>query len=236
MATTLTQAVEDYLKVIYDLTCCERRASTTEIASRMGVTPASATGMIQRMAEYDPRLVDYQKHRGVALTLQGERLAIEIIRQHRLLETFLQRSLGYTWDEVHAEADRLEHVVSPAFVERIALALGDPLVDPHGEPIPTRELALPPPSGRLLSGVLSGQQVTVQRILSPTPELLRYLGENGLVPGASLTVLEVSPFDDALRLQVDGQPAPLVLGTRVTNLIMVDQVEILSDPPDSLAL
>jgi DtxR family Mn-dependent transcriptional regulator len=222
MATSLTQAIEDYLKVIYDLTCYAKRATTTEIAKRMGVTPASATGMIQRMAESDPPLVDYQKHHGVALTPHGQRLAIQVIRQHRLLETFLQRSLGYTWDKVHAEADRLEHVVSPEFVERIAAALGDPAVDPHGEPIPSRDLRLPPPSGRLLSEAPPGWCGVVQRILSPTPKLLIYLSEIGLVPGACLTVLDRSAFDDNLRIQVEGQTAPRVLGPGVTKLIVVE--------------
>ena len=133
----LSAPIEDYLKAIYELTQEQDRASTNEIAEQMGVTPASATGMMQRLATADPPLVDYQKHRGVALTEQGKRNALEVIRHHRLLETFLQEKLGYTWDEVHADADRLEHVISEELEERISQTLGDPAYDPHGEPIPT---------------------------------------------------------------------------------------------------
>jgi len=225
MTAKLTHAIEDYLKAIYDLTAQGERASTNEIAGRMAVTAASATAMIQRLAENDPALVEYQKHRGVSLTAQGRRAALEVIRLHRLLETFLQHTLGYTWDEVHAEADRLEHVVSAEFVERIARVLGDPTVDPHGEPIPTRELRLPDPSGLRLSIAPVGARLVVQWVQHPAPDLLRFLSEIGLTPGAALTVLEISPFDGNLRLQVEGRLAPLVLGPRVTDRIFVCEAE-----------
>lgn len=143
MPDRLSQAAEDYMKTIYDITRTRPRALTNEIAERMGVTPASATGMVQKLAGAQPRLVDYRKHRGVALTPEGERAALEVIRHHRLLETYLREKLGYTPDEVHDEADRLEHVISEDLEERIARALDDPTVDPHGEPIPDRGLRMP---------------------------------------------------------------------------------------------
>jgi DtxR family Mn-dependent transcriptional regulator len=226
MREKLTHAIEDYLKAIYDLTADGERASTNAVAERMGVTPASATGMIQRMAEAEAPLVAYQKHRGVSLTPQGQRAALEVIRLHRLLETFLHQSLGYSWDKVHAEADRLEHVVSAEFIERIDRVLGEPRVDPHGEPIPSKDLDLPHPVGIPLQTVSIGERVAVQCVAPPAPDLLRYLSDIGLIPGAILTVEEVSLFDGNLRLRVEGQLAPLVLGPQVTGCIFVSSVTL----------
>ncbi len=221
MNDPLSPAVEDYLKAIYDLTCEQERASTRQIAERMGVRPASATGMIQRLAAGDAPLLEYQKHRGVALTPAGKRAALEIIRHHRLLETYLHQALGYSWDQVHSEADRLEHVISEEFEERIAQSLGHPLVDPHGEPIPTRELHVHAEALLTLEDMRTGQQGVVQRVGDTSPDMLRYLGEIGLVPGAQLQVLEWFRFDGNLRLQVAGQPGAIVLGPRITRQIFV---------------
>jgi DtxR family Mn-dependent transcriptional regulator len=143
MQTRTSHVAEDYLKVIYQLTRGGGRAFTSEIAASMGVTPASATGMVQKLAGDVPPLLNYEKNHGVELTSAGEQIALEVIRHHRLLETFLQQKLGYSWDEVHAEADRLEHVISEVLEERIARVLGDPHYDPHGDPIPNREFRLP---------------------------------------------------------------------------------------------
>lgn len=217
----LSSAVEDYLKAIYQITSGDRRVSTNEIAKRMGVTPASATGMIQRLAAAEPPLVDYQKHRGVSLTAEGEQAALEVIRHHRLLETFLQEKLGYAWDEVHVEADRLEHAISEELEERICQALGDPSYDPHGDPIPSRELQMPRQSNVRLNELRAGDRATVQRISDADPKLLRYLSSIGLKPNGALTVLEVSPFDGNLHLQISGREAPLVLGVQVTRQIFV---------------
>ena len=217
----LSAPVEDYLKAIYDLTQESLRANTNQIASQMGVTPASATGMVQRLATVEPPLVDYQKHRGVALTAAGERLALEVIRHHRLLETFLQEKLGYSWDEVHAEADLMEHVISEDLEERISRALGDPAYDPHGEPIPTRDFEMPEQAALRLSDLKAGDRATVQRIHAVTPEFLRFLASIGLTPRSELTILGESPYDGNLRLQVSGLPEELVLGLPVTSQIFV---------------
>lgn len=182
----LTQSVEDYLKAIYDLTLDHGRASTNQISQRMGVKPGSVTGMLKRLAANDPPLLDYHKHRGVALTPEGERVALELIRHHRLLELYLHERLGYTWDEVHAEADRLEHVISEDFEERIAQVLGDPLHDPHGDPIPTRDLQIKPDTWMRLADLRMGQQAIVQRVEDEDPQLLRYLLGIGLVPQAQI--------------------------------------------------
>jgi DtxR family Mn-dependent transcriptional regulator len=223
---SLTHAIEDYLKTIYDLTEEFGRASTTQIAERMGVKPASVTGMLQKMAGATPPLVAYQKHRGAVLTAEGNNAALEIIRHHRLLELFLQESLGYSWDEVHGEADRLEHVISEDMEERIAQALGDPVRDPHGEPIPSRDFHLPPHSNLRLSELRSGQRAKIQRVEDSDPELLRYLASQGLTPQARLTVLDYSAFDDNLSLQVEDQPEAVVLGLRVTRQIFVEKLSV----------
>jgi DtxR family Mn-dependent transcriptional regulator len=216
----LSPAFEDYLKVIYDLTLQGGRASTLQIAERMGVKPASVTGMLQRLATYDPPLVDYQKHYGASLTPAGRRAALEVVRHHRLLETFLHQKLGYTWDEVHNEADRLEHALSEALEERIAIALGDPDYDPHGEPIPSRELDLPSASSLRLSELRPGQQAVIERVEASDPQMLRYLGELRLLPEARLRVLAFSPLDGNLQIQVGGQ-ASVTLGLRITERIYV---------------
>jgi DtxR family Mn-dependent transcriptional regulator len=221
MNNHFSASIEDYLKAIYGLTQEQARASTNEIAEEMGVTPASATGMIQRLAAAAPPLIDYQKHRGVSLTAEGVQTALEIIRHHRLLEAFLHDQLGYTWDEVHDEADRLEHVISEELEERISRALGDPSYDPHGDPIPTREFQMPAWSSVRLSELVPGDRATIERINDTDSDLLRYLSSIGLTPTCAVTILEASPFDGNLRLQIHGQPAPVVLGVRVTSQIFI---------------
>jgi DtxR family Mn-dependent transcriptional regulator len=224
MRENLTHVIEDYLKTIYDLTADQERASTNQIAERMGVTPASVTNMIQKLAATDPPLLEYRKHRGVELTDDGKRVALEIIRHHRLLEMFLQQTLGYTWDEVHDEADRLEHVISEEFEERIAESLGNPSTDPHGDPIPTRDLRIPEAPVKTLSKLRPGQHAVVNRVRDSDPELLRYLSDLGLIPGARVTVLDFSPFDNNLRLRVEAQDKAIVLGPSVTSQVFVGVV------------
>jgi len=220
MRSNLSQAVEDYLKSIYELTHDDRRAGTNQIAERMGVKPASVTGMLKKLAATEPPLLDYHKHRGVELTQAGKQAALEIIRHHRLLELYLHANLGYGWDEVHDEADRLEHVISENLEERIAQALGDPHHDPHGDPIPSRDLNLPPYSDLTLQELRTGQQAVVQRVGGDDPGLLRFLRTIGLTPSAHLTVLDYSPYDGNLRLQVDDQV--IVLGPIITQQIYVE--------------
>ncbi|MGW8251831.1 MAG: metal-dependent transcriptional regulator [Anaerolineales bacterium] len=218
----LTQSIEDYLKAIYELTLNQGRASTNQIAQRMGVKPASVTGMLKRLAANDPPLLDYHKHRGVALTAEGERVALELIRHHRLLELYLHEQLGYAWDEVHDEADRLEHVISEEFEERIARMLGDPLQDPHGDPIPSRDLQLMPDEWVQLADLRMGNKAIVQRVLNDDPQLLRYLDSIGLIPHARLRVVDYSGFDGNLRLNITGEDNPIVLGPRVTRQVYVE--------------
>jgi len=222
MRENLTRVIEDYLKTIYDLTVANDRATTNQIAERMGVTPASVTNMIQKLAATNPPLLDYRKHRGVKLTPEGEKVALEIIRHHRLLEMFLHQTLGYGWDEVHEEADRLEHVISEELEERIATSLGDPQHDPHGDPIPTRELYLPESLEVSLSQLRPTQEAQVKRVRDSDPDLLRYLSEMGIKPDVRLKILDYSPFDNNLRLQIEGESKPVVLGPRVTSQVFVE--------------
>ncbi len=219
MTETLTAPIQDYLKAIYELSARHGSASTTALAERMGVAPASVTGMIQRLAAALPPLVAYRKYQGVTLTPDGELAALKVIRSHRLLETYLVQVLGYGWDAVHEEACRLEHVISPDFEARIAAALGDPQRDPHGELIPTAQLTMPGDEAQSLADVRPPAQALVRRVAADA-EFLRYLETLGLVPGARLEVREYSLFDQNLHLRVNGND--VVLGPAVTGKIYVE--------------
>ncbi len=222
MPELLTDSIQDYLKVIYDLTEIDGTASTTALAARLGVAPASVTGMVQKLAAARPPLVTYRKHHGVKLTAAGRRAALEVIRHHRLLEAWLVKTLGYSWDEVHFEAEKLEHVISEEFEERIAAALGYPLRDPHGEPIPSSDLIMPSDGSVPLSSVEAGRQVVVRRVDAQDRALLRHLEELRLIPGALAEVLEVSPFDQIMRLEVGESRHAVVLGPAITNRVFVE--------------
>jgi DtxR family Mn-dependent transcriptional regulator len=225
MPERLSATTEDYLKLIYELSAETGLATTSLIAERLGIAPASVTGMLQRLAAAEPPLVIYHRHHGVELTPEGRQAALETIRHHRLLELFLQRTLGYTWDEVHAEADRLEHVISEQFEERMARALGDPSYDPHGEPIPNRDLSLPENPSLRLGDLRPGQAARIEWVTSSDAGLLRYLAENGLYPGTPVTVVDYSPYDEILRLAIQGKPEPVVLGANITRQVFVSLIE-----------
>jgi DtxR family Mn-dependent transcriptional regulator len=222
MKKQLSDTVEDYLKVIYNLSEDNNRVNTGRIAAELGVSPASVTDMLQRLAGDDPPLLDYQKHQGAALTEEGNRAALEIIRHHRLLELFLHEVLGYSWDQVHAEADRLEHVISEEFEERVAAVLGDPQRGCHGEPIPSRNLVMPDQNTSYLQDLRPEQAGVVHSVNDDDPGFLRFLESQGLVPGAEFTVVDYSPYDDNLRLKVVEKENEIVLGANVTAQIQVE--------------
>ena len=221
MSEILTQSIQDYLKQIYDLSADGAPASTNDLATRLGVAPASVTGMLQRLANASPALVIYKKHQGATLTIEGERAALEVIRHHRLLETWLVQTLGYTWDEVHEEACRLEHVISEDFERRIAAALGNPARDPHGDLIPTADLTMPSDDTRPLASLRTGETGTVKRVHGADPAFLRHLQGLGLIPGAQVGVIGYSEFDGNLTVQISGS-GPQVLGLAVTNKIHLE--------------
>jgi DtxR family Mn-dependent transcriptional regulator len=195
--TPRSQAIEDYAKAIYAL---ERRdaepVSTNALAERLGVTPASASGMVKRLGELG--LVEHQPYRGVSLTEDGRRVALEVMRHHRLLELYLVESLGVPWDRVHQEAEVLEHVLSEELEELIAAKLGDPTHDPHGDPIPTRELTIEEGTSQTLQSLEPGACGTFVRVSDSDPEMLRFLAERGIAPGDRLEVVEKQPFDGPL--------------------------------------
>lgn len=218
---TSTQSVQDYLKNIYELTEGGESASTNALAARLKISAPSVTGMIQKLATSRPPLVQYQKHQGVTLTREGKRTALEVIRHHRLLEAWLVQTLGYSWDEVHEEAERLEHVISEDFESRIAAAMGHPARDPHGELIPTADLKMPLDDSAPLSALRPNQKGTVQCVKAAGTELLRYLESLGLVPGVQIEVKEYSAFDHNLRIKV-GKKTP-VLGLNITSKIFIEE-------------
>jgi DtxR family Mn-dependent transcriptional regulator len=221
MAQPLTISIQDYLKHIYELTENGETASTNALAEKLNIRAPSVTGMIQKLASSKPPLVEYQKHQGVTLTRDGKRAALEVIRHHRLLEAWLVQTLGYSWDEVHEEAERLEHVISEDFERRIAAAMGHPLRDPHGEPIPTADLRMPLEDSTPLSALRPGQKGTVQCVKAADTELLRYLDSLGLVPEVDIEVKEYSQFDHNLTVKVGRKTA--VLGLNITSKIFIEE-------------
>jgi len=199
----ITPPIEDYLKAIYTLGReSAGRASTSAIAERMDVSAASATNMMQRLAEM--KLVDYVPYKGVSLTEAGEKIALEVIRHHRLIELYLAEALGYAWDEVHEEAERLEHVISEEFEDRIDAMLGHPTTDPHGDPIPPKTGAMPHQPLRRLSEARTGERVVVRRVGDRDAAILRRLAELGVVPGAVLAVTGSGPVGSPITVERGG--------------------------------
>jgi len=198
----LTRSVEDYLKVIYNLSPEGRAASTSDIAHRLELSAPSVSGMIKRLSEQG--YLEHIPYKGVQLTAEGRRAALRMIRRHRILEAYLVARLGYTWDAVHEEAERLEHAVSDGLVERMADALGNPDADPHGEPIPTAEGWIEEVEATPLADIATGETVEVRRVTAGDPDRLRYLASVGLQPGVLVTVLERQPFSGPITLRVAG--------------------------------
>jgi DtxR family Mn-dependent transcriptional regulator len=212
------QAIEDYLKTIYGLAEIEAPVSTSRIAEARQVKPGSATSMLQRLAKLN--LVDYEKHYGVTLTEAGEKIALEVIRHHRLLELYLIEALDFSWDEVHEQADILEHVISEKLEERIAAALGHPTIDPHGDPIPDKDGAMAAPPTKTLASLRIGEATEIARILDDeNSDMLRYLASLGLTPGTAVTILNIAPFDGPLTIEVDGQAT--IIGQTVAQAVLV---------------
>ena len=195
-----TTAIEDYLKTIYSLELDGEAVSTNALAERLGVRAASVSGMLKRLARSG--LVEHQRYRGVRLTDRGRLVALEVIRHHRLLELFLVENLGMSWDQVHAEADILEHHLSEQLEELIAAKLGQPTVDPHGDPIPTRELTITQPETRDLYSIEPGEHATFVRVSDSDPAMLRFLSERDIATGTTLEVVERQPFDGPVYVRI----------------------------------
>ena len=202
MSRALSEAIQDYLKEIYKLQAGGDRATTSAIAKRMGVTPSSATSMLKKLAALG--LAEHAPYRGVDLTEPGRQIALEVIRHHRLLEQYLAETLGLGIDAVHAEADRLEHVLSEELEARIDQALGYPTHDPHGDPIPDAALNLERSKLRSLDALEPGEEATVKRVPDGDAALLRYLATLALVPGRRVTLRRSEPFGGPLTVAVAG--------------------------------
>ena len=233
MHKTLSPAVEDYLKTIYHLREeSEGLASSSEaepwvgvttqaVASRLGVSSPSATAMIKKLAALG--LARHTPYRGVELSEGGEKVALEVIRHHRLSETFLTQVLGVEWDRAHEEADKWEHVLSEEVEARMAALLGDPTHDPHGAPIPTLDGRVARASGAPLAQAEAGERVVVRRVRDEDGELLRHLGAVGLVPGAEVEVLRAVPAEGVLQLRISGQGC--VIGLAPASAVVVEKAE-----------
>jgi len=214
----VSEAVENYAKAIYAIQDRDGMVTTNALAERLGVTPASASGMVKKLDGLG--LVSHVPYKGVELTEAGERVALEVIRHHRLLELYLTESLDVPWDRVHAEAEVLEHVLSEELEELIAAKLGHPTVDPHGDPIPSAELTIQERPTDSLSHLEPGTRATFVRISDSDPEMLRYLADRGIAPGDAFEVLEKQPFDGPIFARFGDQVH--VLGGQLATAMRVE--------------
>jgi len=214
----LTRSVEDYLKTIYSLSAESEAASTSAIAERLGIASGSVTGMLKRLA--DQGLVEHVPYYGARLSQAGESAAVGLIRRHRVLEMFLVKVLGYTWDRVHEEAERLEHAVSDELIDRMAQVLGSPEVDPHGAPIPSAGQTFVEQKFPALAELSAGQTAVLRRVRDEDAAVLRYLAELNLVPGAEIKVTARGPFTGPLYVEVGG--AAQIISDELARSIFVE--------------
>jgi len=217
----LSANIQDYLKKIYDLTTYEDRATTTQLADALEISAASVTNMLQKLSKTDPPYLTYTKHHGVALTKAGEQAALKIIRRHRLIEHYLVKALGYTWDEVHEEAEILEHAMSPLLEKRIDAALSYPKFDPHGDPIPNAQLQMPKIIEIPLTKVEVGHSATILRVPNENPQVLRDIAQWGLRPGANFKLISRTPYDQTMRLKVSDVDEDVIISAILGGQIFV---------------
>lgn len=215
----VSPAVEDYVKALYALQgrCGGASVGTNALAGRLGLTPGSVSAMVKKLGELG--LVAHSPYHGIELTDDGRRLALEVLRHHRLIELFLAEQVGMPWDRVHQEAEVLEHWLSEDLEAAIAAKLGDPTVDPHGDPIPSAELVIDEGATRSLGSLSTGNTGIFVRVSDSDPEMLRFLDEHGIAPGERLEVIEKQPFDGPLFLRMAGQD--IVLGGQIARAMRV---------------
>lgn len=216
----LTRSVEDYLKSVFHLTSQGGFATTSDIAEMLEIAPPSVSGMMKRLSETG--LIEHVPYRGVQLTPQGRRAALQMIRRHRILESYLTSKLGYDWGDVHVEAERLEHAVSEKLIERMADALGEPRYDPHGAPIPTAAGDIEETELVTLAAVRVGAMVVLRQVGDEQPDRLRYLAAQGLTPGARLAVLERQPFNGPTTVRLGMETR--VVGQELAALLWCEEV------------
>jgi len=208
--SAFTRAQEDYLKALYHLHGDTRPVPTRELAQRLGISSPSVSEMVTRLTAQG--LVEHDRYRGQQLTREGRKVALELVRHHRLLEMFLVQVLGYSWDEVHEEAERLEHVISERMEQRIFELLGRPELDPHGHAIPSLTGKVRPPSERALSECHAGEKLIVQGVSDDDPAKLRELERRGLLPGTHVEVLAASVYEGPIELRIKGKRVSVPLG------------------------
>lgn len=201
------QTIEDYLKTIYDLESDSGKVTTNALAEKLNLTPASVTGMIKKLSE--KKLVTHKRYQGVSLTNAGRKIALEVIRHHRLIELYLKEALGMSWDKVHEEAEKLEHVISEDIEDRIDEFLGYPKSDPHGSPIPTREGKIDKKVTTSLADLEGGHSAEIYEVSDHDPEFLRYLGDLGFYPRTRIKVLSVEPFGGPMNISVGHETHPI---------------------------
>jgi len=216
-----SQSVEDYLKAIYKL---EKEddggVSNSRLADEMNVAGASVTNMVKRLAKMG--LVEYESYYGSRLTESGEKIALEIIRHHRLLELYLKEMMGYSWDEVHDEAEKLEHHISEQFEDRIAELLNNPKYDPHGDPIPGKDGSMPDEHLHSLLEVNEKTPYIIRRVKNQDPDLLRYLEERNLIPGVKIKVSRREPFDGPVHILVEDEMSVAIGANVASGIYVVD--------------
>jgi DtxR family Mn-dependent transcriptional regulator len=215
----LTESTEDYLKAIYTIERQRGKVLTTQLADRLKVTPASATGMLRKLSGM--KLVSYKKYKGVELTNSGKKIALEVIRHHRLLELYLKEVLGVPWDKVHSEAEKLEHAISEELEDRIDELLGFPTRCPHGAPIPSKSGKVEKRSSLFLTDLKVGEKATVLEVDDEEAELLRYAGNLGLYPGESVVIVAVAPYQGPMTVRLNEKE--VVVGREAARKILVSK-------------
>jgi len=225
MTQELSPNIQDYLKRIYEITSSGGKASTSQLAETLGISAASVTNMLQKLSKTMPPYVTYQKHKGAKLTEAGRLAALKILRRHRLIEHYLVQKLGYAWDEVHQEAEILEHAMSSLLESRIDAALGHPNVDPHGDPIPDADLVVHEVEHISLSSLAVGKRAIVTRVPHEDPQVLRYLGNCGLHPSAQIELLARTPYDQTIGIRVIESVEEVVIGPSLGGQVDLAEVK-----------
>jgi DtxR family Mn-dependent transcriptional regulator len=218
----LSQSIEDYLKAVYVLQSEGELATTTNIATALEVSSASVTNMLKRLAKMN--LLEHESYKGAKLTPTGNKIALEVLRHHRLLELYLKEEMGYSWDEVHDEAEKLEHHISEQFEDRIAELLNHPTHDPHGDPIPSKDGVMPEMAQLSIAKAKLNTPYLVGRVKDQDPELLRYLEKVGLIPGVKIEILEIAPFDGPVRIRLE-EKSEQVIGNGIAREVYLLEAE-----------
>ncbi len=219
----LSQSIEDYLKAVYVLQTEGELATTTNIATALEVSSASVTNMLKRLAKMN--LLEHESYKGAKLTPTGNKIALEVLRHHRLLELYLKEVMGYSWDEVHDEAEKLEHHISEQFEDRIAELLNHPTHDPHGDPIPSKDGVMPEMAQISISKAQLNTPYLVGRVKDQDPELLRYLEKIGIIPGVKIEVIEIAPFNGPVKVRLE-EKQEQVLGNVIASEVYLVEADV----------